>query len=112
MVIALVALGALMLTCYLCVQKRPATSPAPEPQCLEALKEVMVLLQAGDKAEALARAVQIRCEHVRVQALKLVERSRPFPRADQASDWEPLPRLHECNFWDRLTVSLPRSSAN
>jgi hypothetical protein len=112
MVIALLALGALMLTCYVCGPKRPSASPTPEPQCLEALKEVMVFLQAGDKAEALARAVQIRCEHFRVQALKLVERSRPFPRDGQASDWKELPRAHESTFWDRLTVSLPRSSAN
>jgi hypothetical protein len=111
MVLALLALGVAMVTCYLCAQKRTA-APAPAPQCLEAFKEVMVFLQAGDKSEALARAVQIRCEHVRVQALKLVERSCPFPRADHTSTWQPLPKTHETTFWDRLTVSLPRSHAN
>jgi hypothetical protein len=83
MVSALLTLGVAMATCYLCFQKRPASSPSPEPECLEAFKEVMVLLQAGNKAEALARAVLIRCEHVRVQALKLVERSRRFPTGNE-----------------------------
>jgi hypothetical protein len=46
----------------------------------------MVLLQAGQKLEALAQAALIRCEHVRAEAIKLVERSQPFTAGVRADE--------------------------
>jgi hypothetical protein len=75
MILALIVIGAVMLTwCATCSGSRQA----PTNLCLERYKEVAVLLQAGQTLEARARAVLINCELVRIQALKLVERSRPI----------------------------------
>jgi hypothetical protein len=75
-----------MHTCTLCVTRR-LLSAAPDPPCTRAYEEVIVLLQAGRKPEALTRAVLIRCEHMRSEALKLVERSRHLARVVDAGDW-------------------------
>src|SRR5207249_2880691 len=70
--------------CSFCTGRRRALSPTPE--CLDHYKEVIVLLQSGAGLEARARAALICCEHVRIQALKLVDRSRPLmPSADGSS---------------------------
>jgi hypothetical protein len=76
MLIALALLGFIMSTCALCSASRPA--PPPTLACLERYKEILVLLQAGNALEARAHAVLIHCEHVRIQALRLIERSRPL----------------------------------
>jgi hypothetical protein len=76
MTLALALVGASLLACSLCGARRWAT--APSPCCLDHYKEVLVLLQAGEALQAQARAALIRCEHVRAQALKLAEHSRPF----------------------------------
>jgi hypothetical protein len=75
-----------MLTCSLCDARR-AQSTAPEPPCGRAYEEVIVLLQAGRKPEALTRAALIRCDHMRSAALKLVERSRYLARVKSAGEW-------------------------
>jgi hypothetical protein len=76
MLVALALFGIAMLSCVLCSAHRPA--PSPTLACLERYKEVIVLLQAGNDLEARAHAVLIPCEHVRIQALRLIERSRPL----------------------------------
>ena len=76
MLVALALLGIVMSTCALCSASRP--SPPPTLACLERYKEIIVLLQAGNDLEARAHAVLIHCEHVRIQALRLIERSRPL----------------------------------
>jgi hypothetical protein len=76
MLVALALFGVAMLSCALCSTHRPFHPPTLA--CLERYKEVIVLLQAGNDLEARAHAVLIPCEHVRIQALRLVERSRPL----------------------------------
>jgi hypothetical protein len=76
MLIALALLGIVMSTCALYSASRP--TPPPPLACLERYKEIIVLLQAGNALEARAHAVLIHCEHVRIQALRLIERSRPL----------------------------------
>jgi hypothetical protein len=75
--IALALLGAAMLTCTTSSARRSVQRPTP--LCLEQFKEVAVLLQAGQPLEARARAVLIRSEQARSQALKLIEHSRAQP---------------------------------
>lgn len=76
MLVALALIGVAMLSCTACSTRRLA--PPPPAACLERYKEVIVLLQAGETLEARSRSVLIHCEHVRIQALRLVERSRPL----------------------------------
>ena len=76
MLVALALFGVAMLSCALYSAHRPADPPTLA--CLERYKEVIVLLQAGNDLEARAHAVLIACEHVRIQALRLIERSRPL----------------------------------
>jgi hypothetical protein len=68
-----------MLSCTACSARRQ--SPPFTPACLERYQEIIVLLQAGESLEARSQSVLIRCEHVRIQALRLVERSRPLDAA-------------------------------
>jgi hypothetical protein len=75
-----------MLTCSLCANRRVLSAP-PEPPCGRAYAEVIVLLQDGRKPEALTRAALIRCEHMRSEALKLVERSRYLSRVVDPGAW-------------------------
>jgi hypothetical protein len=84
MTLALVLLGVAMLLCaHLLAAGNLAALPTSE--CLEQYKEVLVLLQAGEGLQARARAALIRCEHVRIQALKLAERTRPLTPTVQGS---------------------------
>jgi hypothetical protein len=69
-----------MLACQLCATHRGPLAPA-DPPCARAFEDIVGLLQAARKREALARAALIRCEHMRSEALKLVERSRHLSRA-------------------------------
>jgi hypothetical protein len=75
-----------MLSCSLCATRRVLSAP-PEPPCGKAYAEVISLLQAGRKPEALTRAALIRCEHMRSEALKLVERSRYLCRVVDQGAW-------------------------
>ena len=84
MLLSVALLGVAMLTCTLCSVPRRAAQPTAG--CLNHYKEVIVLLQGGQKLEARARAMLIRCEHVRIQALTLIERSRPF--TPPAAGWD------------------------
>jgi hypothetical protein len=83
MLVALALFGIAMLSCALCSVRRPC--PPPTLACLERYKEIIVLLQAGNDLEARAHAVLIPCEHVRIQALRLIERSRPLTGVTRAS---------------------------
>jgi hypothetical protein len=83
MLVALALFGITMLSCALYSTHRP--SHPPTLACLERYKEVIVLLQAGNDLEARAHAVLIPCEHVRIQALRLVERSRPLTGVTRAN---------------------------
>ena len=51
--------------------------PLSSNQCLERFKNVTVLLQASQTLEARSQAMLISCEHIRIQALVLIERSQP-----------------------------------
>jgi hypothetical protein len=67
-----------MPNCSFCAARRHLVLQLPEPQCRMAYGEVIALLQAGQKCEARRHAALIRCDHMRSEALKLVERSRPL----------------------------------
>jgi hypothetical protein len=55
----------------------PQAVPLSSNPSLERLKKVTVLLQASQTLEARAQAMLINCEHIRIQALILIERSQP-----------------------------------
>jgi hypothetical protein len=75
--LALALLCVSVLACAAWGGRPVARTRGPATLCLEHYKEVVVLLQAGRKWEAQARALLIRCAHLRAQALGLCQRSRP-----------------------------------
>ncbi|MCI0455370.1 MAG: hypothetical protein L0Z62_00130 [Gemmataceae bacterium] len=109
--LALCLLGIIVLLSTLRSAPRSASHT---PLCLERYTQVVVLLQAGQKLEALAQAALIHCEHVRAEAIKLVERSRPFTPKVSAGDSASLASCDTVvgSLIDQMTTHLDRHPAS